>query len=111
VNKRNERNTILLLQSVVAATIKLDELTKLVVSIRQEVERSTWFDQSTSHHLAQPIENLELCMRALNYLPGTVKTIGDLCQYSALDLSPAGNNKYIREIQDSLRTMGLVLKP
>jgi hypothetical protein len=110
MSKKDGKSTIALLQLIAAATIKLDESNRLLKSVRQEVERNIWSDQSTNPHFERSVEDLELSARASNYVPGGVETMGQLCQYRASELSPTGN-RYLMEIRDSLRVLGLVLRP
>jgi len=111
MGKRSEKNTILLLQSVAATSIEVDKIKERLRLIRQEVERLVWNEQGTSPHLIRSIEDLELSMEATKCVPPDVKTIGDLCQHSAMELLENGSKRYLREIEDSLRSLALVLKP
>jgi|GEM_PF-2387925 hypothetical protein len=110
VDERDERNAVRILQCLAASTIKLAEVGKLIKELRQEVEKVIWEGQSKSRHLKRPVEDLQLSMRAAKYIPAKVKTIGDLCRHKGSEIDKT-ESKYLREIWDALRAMGLVLKP
>lgn len=110
MKRRDEKGSISCLQLIAGITIHLDEISQQVKKLRHELEKDVWREQRTSPHLARPVMDLQLSARAMKYLSADVKTIGELCQHKGSELGFT-ENRYLREIWDSLRSLGLVLKP
>jgi len=79
--------------------------------LRRKGEAILWKRQKVSPQLARPMEDLEISDTAASCVPLGVETIGQLCQYTPLELE-IPDNRYKNEIRDVLgNSYVLVLKP
>lgn len=108
----NIQTAVRLLRLVTEAEIEADKSVQRIEFLRQEVERFVWMDQSTNPNFNLSVKELDLSNAATALIPKGADTIGQLCQHSMASLCQSPKDKKIvREIQDSLRALGLVLKP
>jgi hypothetical protein len=107
---KSAKDTIATLEMITGAIIKCNETERMLKSIRQRLEKEVWQNRKANLNFELKIEELDLSNGAVNLIPGSVRTVGELCELRVVEIA-TGKNKYLMEIRDALRRLGLVLKP